>query len=205
MPRNNVSAIWYKMKIVDFANQIVKINAPIMVNDRYAGCSLKFYPKHNCVFVPDKTVGEFYCSEMKSKSGFRTYLIIKELLFNASIFTKEQHLNGAKLLAFYLIHEEGHWSYFNKRYLFCDQSHEDYLDDYYWEENKWVEKLYEDYVGADRKVMLAYYYRKNRFEKEADNYALNKIIEKEALLELFKEQSDMCSKRKNKLLSQQNQ
>lgn len=181
------------MKLWDLASLVLESSTPITNSDPDKKNSLRFYPKHPGIFVPDNTLRGYIEAERKSKEGFYALQYAKRILINKGILKSEQCNIEIYQAAFYLLHEEGHWIQFKKDYLDCNKVYQDFIDDYYKEKNECEKRFIKkyDHLDIDKKHEIwAKEYRANRFEEYADKYAIKKMKDK-VIIEKLKAKSDI--------------
>lgn len=177
------------MRIYDFMKSILQSDTPITKKDPDHKNSLKFYPRFPGIFIPEMTLEEYFISEREIKEGFYAMKEITKKIVSVGIFKPKQSFNEKSIVAFYLLHEEGHWVHFKEEYLEYNKTHNEFLNDYRKQDDYCKYKYLVEAESLDintKHEIHARIYRENKFEEKADLYAIDKIKNDETILKFFK-------------------
>lgn len=177
------------MKILKFKDTVLKSTAPVTNIDENKTGNLRFYGGQQSIFIPDKTINEYYEEEKAVLPGKCAIKVVEKLLIDNEILQCGTGLTDVGLIVFYLLHEEGHYIHYMGGYVWENRSFEEYLDDYEKQTVEYKTKFLN--ICGKRRDEWAYvksesFYREKDFERIADIYAIEKIKENSQLLEFFK-------------------
>lgn len=178
----------HNMKINELGELILDKNTPTTDIDNDKKGRLSFYANRNSIFIPDLTVRDYCTKVLSSIEASCAHKIIREILINNKIIEVGRPLKCLPQVVFYLLHEEGHYYHFNKEYLSLQKDYKDFLADY--NKLKYLCEFEFQRIFNDKQTNKAHLanqklYREIQFERIADNYAVNKILNRSDLLKLF--------------------
>jgi len=185
---------WRKIdvKILDLASIILEPETNTKAKDRDHTDTLKFYPLQDAIFIPDKTVTEFFNKELNESGPISHFSVlqVEKAMVSNNLLKVSKKITPKTLAIFYLLHEEGHYLDFKNNFLSKGLKGNDFRLQRDKELDK-LDKIFIETYGSkkDDEAYMGYakLYRENPFEKRADEYAFKKIIDDKDLLEYFNE------------------